>query len=29
VNIAEAYGREHAEQVVQAAIADYRDHFGE
>ncbi len=29
VNIAEAYGREHAEQVVQAAIADYREHFGE
>jgi inorganic pyrophosphatase len=29
VNIAEAYGREHAEQVVKAAIADYLDHFGE
>lgn len=29
IDIAAAYGREHAEQVVNAAIADYRDHFGE
>jgi inorganic pyrophosphatase len=29
VNIADAYGREHAEQVVKAAMQDYRDHFGE
>jgi inorganic pyrophosphatase len=29
VIIPDAYGREHAEQVVQAAMADYRDHFGE
>ena len=29
VNIDEAYGREHAEAVVRAAMADYLDHFGE
>jgi inorganic pyrophosphatase len=29
VNIDEAYGREHAEAVVKAAMADYLDHFGE
>jgi inorganic pyrophosphatase len=29
VDIAAAYGREHAEQVVQAAILDYHEHFGE
>jgi len=29
VSIDEAYGREHAEEVVKAAMADYLDHFGE
>jgi inorganic pyrophosphatase len=29
VEIAAAYDRAHAEAVVEAAIADYRDHFGE
>lgn len=29
VHIAEAYGREHAELVVKAAIADYQEQFGE
>jgi len=29
VNVPDAYGRDHAEQVVEAAMADYRDQFGE
>ena len=29
VKIPETYGREHAEQVVAAAMADYREQFGE
>lgn len=29
VHVPEAYDRKHAEQVVEAAIADYQEHFGE
>ena len=28
VKIGEAYGREHAEKVLEASLADYEDHFG-
>ncbi len=28
VSIAEAYGRDHAEAVIQASITDYEKHFG-
>lgn len=29
VNVSEAYGREHAENVIEAALADYVEQFGE
>ncbi len=29
VKVSEAYGREHAEKVILAALADYAEHFGE